>query len=493
MKLPLFVFLCLFNLFIHQIKSENVEPELNLPSGSLKGTSVDFRGVKVYQFLGIPFAEPPLNELRFQKPVPKKPWKGVLDVNKWGAACLQPVFPDFNTQLNFSEDCLVLNVFTTEAAFQDRKNGNKLRPVMVWIHGGGFNFGSANTPDQYDGTALTSLKDVIVVSLNYRLGALGFLHLPEAGVPGNMGLWDQQLALKWVKDNIEHFGGDPNGVTIFGESAGSMSVSAQLVSPQSKGLFKNAIMQSGAIYDLNRWVVPGLSQQFLSKIGCNDDHKSCLTNYRFGQFPEADSLTFWPIAGDEFLPNHPEELVSNKGVDPNVNVLLGTVGNEGAFMMMLKDLVTFHPFNPVNLTIPHAKYILGGLLGKKLINFFSERYLSSLPADDSDAIRLAVAKAIGDTILSCPSYAFGNDLVSNGVSNVYAYVQTQKPSHAILPLSNQGWMANVASHADDIPMVFGHPFTKLDKFNNEDVILSYLMMDIWTKFAKDGLVMHNLI
>lgn len=491
MKLTTIIFFFFFFILqlFHQVISENVEPELTLASGPIKGTSVDFRGVKVYQFLGIPFAEPPLNDLRFQKSVPKKQWNGVLSVNKWGPSCMQPKFPGFNTELHFNEDCLVLNVFTTEAAFKDRKNGkNNLRPVMVWIHGGGFNFGSANTPGQYDGTPITGLKDVIIVSLNYRLGSLGFLHLPEAGVPGNMGLWDQQLALKWVKDNIEHFGGNPNQVTIFGESAGSMSVSAHLVSPQSKGLFKNAIVQSGSIYDINRWTQPELVKTFLSKIGCtSSDYKSCLSNYRFGQFPEADGLSFWPTVDGEFLPNHPEELVSNHGVDTNINVLLGTVGNEGAFMLLLKDVVTFNPLNPVNLTIPHAKYILGKIFGKKLIDFYSERYLASLPADDSDAIRLAVAQALGDTILSCPTYAFGRDLIASGVSNVYGYVQTQKPTKALLPISNQAkWMSNVASHADDIPMVFGHPFTELDKFNNEDVVLSFLMMDIWTKFAKEG-------
>ncbi len=169
--------------------------------------------------------------------------------------------------------------------------------------------------------------------------------------------------------------------------------------------------------------------------------------------------------------------------------MLGTVGNEGAVMLLMKDMVTFHPLNPVNLTIPHAKYIIGKLFGKKLIDFYSERYLASLPADASDAIRLAVTQALGDTILTCPTYAFGRDLIASGVPNVYGYFQTQKPTQALVPeFSQAGWMTNIASHADDIPMVFGYPFIKLDKFNNEDVVLSWLMIDIWTKFSKDGLV-----
>ncbi|XP_015786761.1 cholinesterase 1 [Tetranychus urticae] len=480
------VFLFCFTLQIScQTRSWHYEPILKISPGLIKGTSVDFRGVKVYQFLGIPYAEPPLDELRFKKPVPKKPWNGVLSVNKWSTACMQPVIPGVNgDDLTISEDCLILNVFTTQDAFQDQRNGNQneLRPVMVWIHGGSFVFGSASKQDSYDGTPLVAIKDVIVVALNYRLGPLGFLHLPEAGVPGNMGLWDQQLALKWVKDNIEYFGGDPDKVTIFGESAGAVSVSAHLISPQSRGLFKNVILQSGSIYGINLFTIPNVGRQFLDKINCeSNDYKSCLANYEFGQYPEADRLVFWPIVGDRFLPNNPEELVAN-GVDPNINVLLGTLSNEGIFFLLVKDNITFNPSNPVDLTIPHARYIFGELFGKKLIDVYSELYLDSIPADDSDAIRLAVAQALGDVVISGPTYAFGRDLVANGVSNVYAYIQTQKPkSYGSV---NQTWSSNIPTHTDDLPMVFGRPFIEPEQYNIEDGFLSFLMMDIWTKFAK---------
>uniref|UniRef100_T1L025 Carboxylesterase type B domain-containing protein n=1 Tax=Tetranychus urticae TaxID=32264 RepID=T1L025_TETUR len=265
-------------------------------------TTVVFGVDKVYQFLGILFAEPPLNELRFQKPVPKKPWNAVLSVNKWGSACMQPVFPGFNTELHLSEDCLILNK-------------NKLRPGMVWIHGGGFNCGSANTASQSDGTPITGLKAVIIVSINY--------------------------------------------------------LSPHLVSLPSQGLFNNAIMPDDSINAINRCTKPAL-----------------------------------PTVDGEFLPNYPEELVSNHTVDSNANVYM----------------VTFHPLNPINLTIPHAKYIISKLFVKKLIDFYSERYLASLPADDSDAIRLAVAQALGDTIPICSTYAFGRDLIMDIQTKIGLYI-----------------------------------------------------------------------
>lgn len=463
-------------------------PQVKVSRGSLKGRTVEFRGAKVHQFLGIPFAEAPLNELRFKKPVPKEPWNGVINTDKWAPHCLQPIFMGLNDRHKFDEDCLVVNVFVTDGALREAsRGGQEARPVMVWIHGGGFNFGSANDPDHYDGTALAGFKDVVVVSINYRLGAFGFLKLPAAGITGNMGLWDQRLALKWVQENIKYFGGDPSKVTIFGESAGSFSVSAQVVSPQSKGLFKNAIMQSGAIYDLDNWIGSDIDNQYLNLIGCSSvkDITKCLSSYKFGSSKQADDLTFWPIYGDDFLPSRPEDLVKSRGVDPEINVLLGAVGNEGALMLMIQDPITFHPLNPINLTMAHGKFILGKLFGKSNIDFYAERYLNQLVADDSDGIRLAVTKALGDQILACPTFMFGYDLANSGSKNVFAYYQTQRPAQGLIPMAAASkWLP--ATHCDDIPMVFGHHLFYPEKFGIEDATLAHLMMDVWTSFARGG-------
>ncbi|XP_015792499.1 acetylcholinesterase-1 [Tetranychus urticae] len=489
LTLPISVCLCLLHLVLTRGESTvDEEPELKISTGLIKGKSVHFRGIKVYNFLTIPYAEPPVKDLRFKKPVPKKPWNGLLETNKWGPYCAQPDLLGLTASVTVTEDCLVLNVFVRASAINDKQKGVKRpRPVMVWIHGGAFSHGSANQVDESDGTPLAGLHDVIVVTVNYRLGPFGFLYLPELGIPGNMGLWDQNLALQWVRDNIEYFGGDPNRVTLFGQSAGSMSVSAHVVSPQSKGLFKNVILQSGAIYDFKRWTVADVNKPFIKATGCSSESNekivSCLSSFDYKKLENVDS--FWPVIGDEFLPQEPEKAVASKGFDSKINVLLGTVGNEGAVLLLVKDPLTFAPINPTNLTLPHAKHILKLLFGEPALPYYIEKYLSSVSPNDPDAIRIAVSSAYGDTFLSCPTYVFGHDLVKNGHANVYAYYQSQRPSQNILPfITPSKWLP--ASHGDDVPMVFGKPFLQADKYIIEDVILSNIMMKVWADFAKKG-------
>jgi para-nitrobenzyl esterase len=198
------------------------------------------------RFAGIPFAAPPVGDLRWAPPAPVEPWDGVRDAKAFGATALQN--PDMLTAFlgmvpePQDEDCLFLNVRTP--ASDDAR-----RPVMVWIHGGAFIFGSGSSP-LYDGTPIVDGGDVVLVTVNYRLGAFGFLELgwvdDEVAGSGNVGLMDQVAALEWVRDNIAAFGGDPGNVTIFGESAGAMSVTSLLAAESAKGLFHKAIAQSGA-------------------------------------------------------------------------------------------------------------------------------------------------------------------------------------------------------------------------------------------------------
>lgn len=214
---------------------------VEVDSGLISGQSGD----GYYYYLGIPFAAPPVGELRWKPPQPVEPWSGVRECTEFGPACPQPLLPfagfEFDTM---DEDCLYLNVWTPA------KSPNDCLPVMVLIHGGGFFSGSASQPF-FDGAPLAK-KGVVFVGINYRLGPLGFLAHPELaeespeGLTGNYGLLDQIAALKWVQRNIAAFGGDPSRVTIFGESAGGMSVSALLLSPMAEGLFHRAIAQSGS-------------------------------------------------------------------------------------------------------------------------------------------------------------------------------------------------------------------------------------------------------
>ena len=200
----------------------------------------------VLRFAGIPFAAPPTGERRFRAPAPHEGWTGIRDATDFGAIAPQPAIPLIGADEPTDEDCLFVNVWTPAA------DGSG-RPVMVWIHGGAFFFGSGSSPT-YDATKLVTRGDVVVVTLNYRLGAFGLLHLdtidPSYAGSGNNSLLDQIAALEWVRDNIEAFGGDSANVTIFGESAGAMSVGSLLGAPSAKGLFHKAIAQSGAAHNV---------------------------------------------------------------------------------------------------------------------------------------------------------------------------------------------------------------------------------------------------
>jgi para-nitrobenzyl esterase len=206
---------------------------------------------QVFVWKGIPYAQPPIGDLRFRAPQSPIPWSGVRDATAFGLASVQS---SRMTQSFFAanpeplgEDCLYLNIWSPGA-------DDKRRPVLFWIHGGGFTFGSGSTP-WYDGTAFATNGDEVVVTINYRLGALGFLYLADLGgkekeLSSNCGLLDQVAALQWVRANIAAFGGDPDNVTIFGESAGAMSIGTLLAMPVAKGLFQKAILQSGASHTI---------------------------------------------------------------------------------------------------------------------------------------------------------------------------------------------------------------------------------------------------
>jgi para-nitrobenzyl esterase len=309
-------------------------------SGRIRGTEQ----AGSLAFLGVPFARPPLGALRFRSPVPPEPWDGVRDATS--TACVAPQIqnPGLNAILPAgeepqSEDCLYLNVWTPAL------DGAR-RPVMVWIHGGGFTIGSGSSP-MYDGTALAERGDVVVVTINYRLGALGFLCLPaSAGTPfTNFGMLDQIEALRWVQREIAGFGGDPRNVTIFGESAGGMSVGALLGSPLAEGLFHRAIPQSGAghnaltpelarataerfakICGVASGDVDGLRALSVEKVlAAQAEIEAALMETLRSRMPP--SMGFQPVIDGHFLDALPLDAV-RAGRSRDVSLLIGTTGEE---------------------------------------------------------------------------------------------------------------------------------------------------------------------
>jgi para-nitrobenzyl esterase len=228
--------------------------QVKTAAGTVQGTTTADQQVRIFK--GIPYAAPPIGALRWQAPQPAAAWQGTRDATKFGPACLQgKIYGDINFT-DLSEDCLTLNLWTPAfaeaSAGKLAKSADERLPVMVWIHGGGFQAGGGGEP-RHDGEAFAR-KGVVLVTINYRLGVFGFLSHPELtsesgrNASGNYGLLDQVEALRWVQANIAPFGGDPGNVTIFGESAGSLSVSALMASPVARGLFHRAIGESGAYF-----------------------------------------------------------------------------------------------------------------------------------------------------------------------------------------------------------------------------------------------------
>jgi len=339
------------------------QPRVTVDAGTLEGSVDSASGVLLFR--GIPYASPPAGEWRWRPPQPVASWQGVRPANRLGHNCMQHrPYGDINPYAaGISEDCLYLNVWTQSLAGR--------RPVMVWIHGGGF-FAGFGGEERHNGGPLTR-KGAVVVTLNYRLGALGFLAHPALAAEsphhasGNYGLLDQIAALQWVQRNIAKFGGDPTRVTIFGESAGSISVAALVGSPMAKGLFERAILESGTTLGLSHAIggtfsqrrdsAETLGQRLAAAVGVAGTDAAALARFRA---VSADTIVaaavklagspgrplFWPYV-DSYVLTQPVDSALATGVANIVPVIVGSNGDEsqevfGAPSRSFARLITSH-------------------------------------------------------------------------------------------------------------------------------------------------------
>ncbi|PRD33743.1 UNVERIFIED_CONTAM: Acetylcholinesterase-1 [Trichonephila clavipes] len=493
--MKVFVFFCL--LFV-VTRIQCIPFIIDTKSGRIEGTTSFVQSQSAQTFLGIPFAKPPLGDLRFKKPHPIEPWSEALQANKMPPACVQYSeysFPWYDSKPGKSEDCLYLNIFAPIHA----KEGSKLA-VLFWIFGGGFTFGS-NRMDEYDASPLALMGDVIVVTINYRVGLFGFLTSASEEAPGNVGMYDMVMALQWVNDNIESFGGDKDRITLHGQSAGSIAISLLCVSPLTKGLFSKAIMESGsAIFLMDNQLQPNLnlSQRLAKSVGCASDNKtiqddpesvvSCVREknatylaYVLWSFNPTSARSFFPQYGDEILPTNALQDI-RKGNFHNVPLLIGNNEDEGSFQITTGNPERFGFFGEkdpkINKTTAESM-IRSTFSSYQDPDKYVRHYLIEVPDDDYDSIRRQVYTASGDSSLLCETVFFAESYAERN-NDVYYYFFVHRPSTS--PWAP--WMG--VAHFEEVQFVFGRPVSKLWRYRQNEIQLSFKMIQIWTEFAKKG-------
>ncbi len=427
-----------------------VNDPVKLESGSVSGVAGTSPAVRIYK--GIPYAAPPVGDLRWKAPKAAAAWTGVKKADTYGTSCMQVPYPDNSpyaseNSARIGEDCLYLNVWTAAKSAKDK------RPVMVWIHGGALTRGSGSTPN-YDGNALAQ-KGVIVVTINYRLGIFGYFAHPELSkesdrnASGNYGFLDQIAALEWVQKNIDKFGGDPKNVTIFGESAGSWSVNVLAASPLTKGLFAKAIGESGAQFG------PTTALADAEKAGARAGTLAELRAKSAADVMKIQSPARAVVDG-YFLPKDVKTIYA-EGKQNDVPLLMGMNNDEGT------------PFTAATVKAEAFRN------GAKQYGDQADTYLKIYPASTDEQAKASQAAMFRDSIFGVQMRTWARAQNQTGKSKVYMYYFSKVPP-------GEFGAKLGAYHASEIAYVFanvpgGAPADK----KVMDAMSSY-----WVNFATTG-------
>lgn len=441
-------------------------------------------------FRGIPFAKPPVGDLRYADPVPAEPWEGTLQANEFGGSCIQPA-STFGVAES-TEDCLYLNVYSPPGADK--------APVMVWIHGGAFETGSGG--ESYTPSGLLE-HGVVVVSLNYRMGVLGFLSHPDLeGPSGSFGIMDQQLALQWVQDNILNFGGDPDNVTIFGESAGGASVLAHISSPAAGDLFHKAIVQSGAYIA----VAPQPTQAEIEKVG-----EDFFGDVGAGSFPGfgcetieciralsaedilaaqgSSGLSYAPTLRADILPLTVNAALAS-GQYNKVPMIAGSNLDEGRLFVAIAELTRMaeeiaQERPPTGAILTPADYPaeVADLVSTAAAGLIMDAYPLS---DYDDNPSIALSAIATDLQFACPSLPQLDLFATSSGYPVYAYEFTDQDAPSIIGNNNSFDLG--AAHAFEIQYIFGSRASRQARGMTDEgsLDLADAMTVYWARFASNG-------
>ncbi len=468
-------------------------PQIKTQNGVVEGT-VEASGIR--SFKGIPFAQPPVGDLRWKEPQPVKNWEGVHKADHFSPAAMQrALFGDMNFRSNgTSEDCLYLNVWTPA------KKGNEKLPVLVYFYGGGFMAGDGSEP-RYDGESMAQ-KGIVAITINYRLTVFGFLAHPELTKEsphhssGNYGLMDQQAALRWVKANVAAFGGDPNKVTIAGESAGSIAVSAQMASPGSKNLFAQAIGESGSLMGTLSPVSLAEAEKKGSQFGESIGAASlaALRALPAKELLEATAKAApgsFPITIDGYFFPKPVSDIFAAGDQAQVPLLLGWNSEEMNYRALL---------GPQAPTVENYKKAVQGRLGAS-----ADDILKAYPVTSDAQVEEVGTALAGDLFIGYSTWKWADYHMKTSKQPVYRYLYTQ-PRPAMRPemgnaqpglaggvvkntdpATKPAPAAKGAVHSAEIEYAMGNLATnKVYAWTDEDYKVSKTMQNYFANFIKTG-------
>ncbi|GAB1293551.1 Acylcarnitine hydrolase [Apodemus speciosus] len=471
---------------------DSASPIRTTHTGPVRGSLVHLNGTRVgvHTFLGIPFAKPPLGQLRFAPPQSPEPWSGVRNGTTYPPRCLQnseSVSAESQEMMKLnmppistSEDCLYLNIYAPAHAHE----GSNL-PVMVWMHGGALTMGMASI---HDGSMLAAIEDVVMVTIQYRLGILGFFSSGDEHARGNWGYLDQVAALRWVQQNIAHFGGNPDQVTIFGESAGGTSVSSHVVSPMSRGLFHHAIMESGValLPDLisNTSEVVYTTVATLSGCEAMDSEAlvRCLRNKSEEEILAINKVfkMIPAVVDGEFLPKHPQELLTSVDFHP-VPSIIGVNNDEYGWLlpMILGSDQTIKEITRETLQAVLTNTATQMMLPPECSDLLMEEYMGD--TEDAQTLQAQFREMMGDFMFIIPALQVAHFQSAHAPVYFYEFCHEANYLKGVRPPHVK------ADHGDEVPFVFGNSFwgMKLD-LTEEEELLSKRMIKYWTNFARHG-------
>jgi len=470
----------------------------------------------VFNYQSIPFAKPPVGDLRFEAPQPPGNWEGVYDATTLKPSPQQD--PEFQSKtlhlmvkatskyeddyLKFDEDCLYLNVYTTNPS----KDADL--PVMVWIYGGGFVMGG---PGYYDGSAMSAHQNVVVVCLSYRVGICGFISFgPDSKCPGNNGFLDQVRGLEWVRDNIQAFGGNPNNVTIFGESAGGSSVGFHVLSPLSKGLFHRAISHSGTanIKTLEMGNPVASRKHLLSQLDITDeDPNEAMEKLKKVPFDKILPITsamaklwmfFGPIVDGKFLPESPYVMMTKKNWNA-VPYMIGMNNTEGAGLLTMEQPVGFKD----GITKSACKEYVKGMMYVEvdptkvdgIADLILEEYSKGYPDEDKYKWSRVAGQVLGDLWFLYPGIDMAEAYSGNEFPTFMYYMTHTFPFYhheeyyGTYDVIKKAPFCE-ADHGDDVILTFGVPLAEENnrniKFSDGDKSLTNCWLQYLGNFARTG-------